>query len=252
MINPFSLQGRMAVVTGGGTGIGLGISKAMIAAGAQVIILGRRESILKEAAVEIGPGCRYLVADINDRKNLPELVNNIEASFGPIDILVNNAGAHLKKLSLDTTDEELDYVMQVNLASGFTLTRECVKRMQPRRRGSVIFISSMTGIFGMEKVIAYGTSKTAVIGMMRMMVTEYASFNVRVNTIAPGWIQSDMLENALNADRERKNKIISRIPYKKFGAGEDIGQAAVYLSSDAAKYVTGVVLPVDGGAAYAF
>jgi len=252
MNNPFSLQGKLAIVTGGGTGIGLGIGKALTASGAQVVIVGRREIVLQEAAKEIGNGCRYIVCDINDRKSLPELVNVVETSFGPIDILVNNAGTHLKKLSLDTSDEEFDYVMQVNLSSAFTLTRECVKRMQQRGNGSVLFISSMTGLFGMEKVIAYGTSKTALIGMMRVMVTEYAAFNVRVNAIAPGWIQSDMLDNALNADTERRDKIISRIPYKKFGSGEDIGQAAVYLSSDAAKYVTGVVLPVDGGAAYAF
>lgn len=252
MSNPFSLQGKLAVVTGGGTGIGLGISKALTAAGAQVIILGRREQVLQEATKEIGPECQYLVCDINDRKKLPAVVDDIEKNFGAINILVNNAGAHLKKLSLDTTDEEFDYVMQVNLASAFTLTRECVKKMQQRRSGSVLFISSMTGIFGMEKVTAYGTSKTALIGMMRGMVTEYSAFNVRVNSIAPGWIQSDMLEKALNADIERKNKIISRIPYKNFGSGEDIGHAAVYLSSDAAKYVTGVVLPVDGGAAHVF
>jgi gluconate 5-dehydrogenase len=101
-------------------------------------------------------------------------------------------------------------------------------------------------------VVAYGTSKTALLGMMRMMVMEYSGFNVRVNAIAPGWIKSDMLETALNADEERKNRIIRRIPRGEFGTSEDIGLAAVYLCSEAAKYVTGVVLPVDGGATYAF
>ncbi|HEY4148170.1 MAG TPA: SDR family NAD(P)-dependent oxidoreductase [Chitinophagaceae bacterium] len=248
----FSLAGKQALVTGGGTGIGYGISNALAAAGAHVILLGRREDVLKKAAAEIGPHCRYVCYDMNDRKEMPALIDGIEKEYGPIDILVNNAGAHLKKPSLDTTDEEFDHVLQVNLASAFTLTRECVRHMQQRRTGAVVFISSMTGLFGMDKVIAYGTSKTALIGMMRMMVTEYSGFNVRVNTIAPGWIQSDMLDTALNADEARKNKIINRIPYKSFGTGEDIGMAAVYLCSEAARYVTGVVLPVDGGAAYAF
>lgn len=250
--NPFSLSGKLAVVTGGGTGIGLGISKALTQAGANVIIIGRREDVLQQAIIEIGGNTRYVCYDIQDRKGMPALVNEIEGSFGAIDILVNNAGAHLKKLSLDTEDEEFDAIMLTNLASAFTLTRECVKRMQTRRSGSVILISSMTGIFGMDKVIAYGSSKTALIGMMRGMVMEYSSFNVRVNAIAPGWIESPMLEKAMNADEARKNKIMSRIPYKSFGKGEDIGLSVVYLCSDAAKYVTGVVLPVDGGAAYAF
>ena len=248
----FSLAGRQALVTGGGTGIGLGISKALAEAGARVIIIGRREAVLRSAAAEIGNDCRYVCYDMMDRKGMPGLVDTLEAGSGPIDILVNNAGAHLKKPSLDTTDEEFDRILQVNLASAFTLTRECVRRMQQRRAGSVIFISSMTGLFGMDKVVAYGTSKTALLGMMRVMVMEYSAFNVRVNAIAPGWIQSDMLVTALNADEERKNKIMSRIPYKSFGSSEDIGLAAVYLSSAAAKYITGVVLPVDGGAAYAF
>jgi gluconate 5-dehydrogenase len=166
--------------------------------------------------------------------------------------LVNNAGAHLKKPSLETTDEEFDAILQTNLASAFTITRECVKHMSERASGVVLFISSMTGLFGMDKVVAYGTSKTAIIGMMRAMVMEYSSFKIRVNTIAPGWIESDMLTQALSNDKERMNKILGRIPYRCFGTGEDIGSAAVYLCSDAARYVTGMVLPVDGGAAYSF
>jgi gluconate 5-dehydrogenase len=250
--NPFSLKDKLAVITGGGTGIGFGISKAFAESGARVLILGRREKPLQEAVERLGNGCGYLRFDINKRSEIPGLIDRIESGFGEIDILVNNAGAHLKKLSLETSDEEFDHILQVNLASAFTLTRECVKRMEPRRRGSILFISSMTGLFGMEKVVAYGTSKTAVIGMLRGMVMEYSAFNVRVNALAPGWIQSDMLEEALRTDEERKNRIITRIPFKRFGAGEDIGQAAVFLSSDAAGYITGVVLPVDGGAAYAF
>jgi gluconate 5-dehydrogenase len=180
------------------------------------------------------------------------LIQRIENEFGPIDILVNNAGAHLKKPSLETTDEEFDRIIDTNLSSAFTITRECVKYMETRKKGVVLFISSMTGLFGMDKVIAYGTSKTALIGMMRGMVMEYSAFRVRVNAIAPGWIESDMLSEALNNDKERKDKILNRIPYRSFGTGEDIGATAVYLCSDAARYVTGVVLPVDGGAAYSF
>jgi len=248
----FSLAGRRAVITGGGTGIGLGISRALGDAGASLVLIGRRESVLQKAAAELGGDCRYIPYDINDRKGLPDLINRIGTEFGPIDILVNNAGAHLKKPSLETTDEEFDHIIRTNLLSGFTITRECVKHMEQRGAGVILFISSMTGLFGMDKVAAYGTSKTAIIGLMRAMVMEYSAFRVRVNAIAPGWIESDMLNEALNNDKERKEKIINRIPYRSFGTGEDIGAAAVYLCSDAARYVTGVVLPVDGGAAYSF
>ncbi|HWB92114.1 MAG TPA: SDR family oxidoreductase [Puia sp.] len=248
----FSLAGKRAVITGGGTGIGLGISKALSSAGASLILIGRREHVLAKAAKQLGPCCRYVAYDLNNRKGLPQLIQRIENEFGPIDILVNNAGAHLKKPSLETTDEEFDRIIDTNLSSAFTITRECVKYMETRKKGVVLFISSMTGLFGMDKVIAYGTSKTALIGMMRGMVMEYSAFRVRVNAIAPGWIESDMLSEALNNDKERKDKILNRIPYRSFGTGEDIGATAVYLCSDAARYVTGVVLPVDGGAAYSF
>jgi len=248
----FSLEGQQALVTGGGTGIGYGISQALAAAGARVIVLGRREALLQQAVAQLGEGCRYVRYDMDRREGIPSLIEDIEKKYGAIDILVNNAGVHLKKLSLETSDEEFDRVLQTNLSSVFTLTRECVRHMKERRSGSVIFISSMTGLFGMDKVIAYGTSKTALIGMMRVMVMEYSADNIRVNAIAPGWIRSDMLQAALDADKERKDKIMGRIPFKDFGSSEDIGLAAVYLSSNAAKYVTGVVLPVDGGAAYAF
>lgn len=248
----FSLSGKRAVITGGGTGIGFGISMALSDAGADLVLIGRRECVLQKAATQLGRGCRYIAYDIDDRNGLPGLIDRISTEFGDIDILVNNAGAHLKKPSLETSDEDFDRILHTNLLSAFTITRECVKHMRPRNTGVVLFISSMTGLFGMDKVVAYGTSKTAIIGMMRAMVMEYSAFRVRVNAIAPGWIESAMLTEALSNDKERKEKIINRIPYRSFGTGEDIGAAAVYLCSDAAKYVTGVVLPVDGGAAYSF
>ena len=245
-----SLKGKIALVTGGGTGIGLGITKAFLEAGARVIITGRRQTILDDAVASLGKNCHGRSFDMNQRKGIPLFIDSLENEFGALDILVNNAGAHLKKDALETTDEEFDYIMQINLASVFSMTRECVSRMKQRQSGAILLISSMTGLFGMEKVTPYGTSKTALIGMMHNMVTEFSAFNVRVNAIAPGWIQSDMLEKALDSDLERKTRIMNRIPYKSFGQPEDIGNAAVFLCSPAAGYITGVLLPVDGGAAY--
>ncbi len=250
--NAFSLEGKTALITGGGSGIGLGIAKEFIKANAKVILTGRREALLKNACAELGENAKYVVSDLSVLSTIPELVTNIESKFEGIDILVNNAGIHLKKWAQDTTDEEFFMIIQTNLLSVFALTREVAKGMIERKNGSIILISSMAGLFGIDRVSAYGTSKTALIGLMNNLVTEYSRDNVRVNCIAPGWITSDMFLNAINQDADRKQKIINRIALPDFGTPEDIGNAAVYLSSHAGRYVTGVVLPVDGGATVNF
>lgn len=251
-LSAFSLQNKTALITGGGTGIGLGISKAMIAAGAKVIITGRREAVLKEAQNQLGENCSYFVFDMLDKANIPPLIDKIETQVAPIDILVNNAGIHLKKWALDTSDEEFENIIQTNLISVFSLSRTCAKKMAERASGSILFIGSMAGIFGIDRVSAYGTSKAALTGLMQNLVTEFSAHNIRVNTIAPGWIESPMFLNAISADPERKQKIVNRIAMPGFGSPDDIGHAAVFLASNAARYITGVVLPVDGGAAVNF
>lgn len=248
----FSLSGKLALVTGGGTGIGLGISKALISAGARVVITGRREEMLKDAVAELGEQASYTVFDITDKDKIPSLVSFITEEFGPIDILVNNAGIHLKKPAQETSDEDFANILNTNLLSVFALTRACASQMIERRSGSIILIGSMAGIFGVDKVIAYGTSKSALSGLMNGLVTEYSKHNVRINTIAPGWIESPMFFKAINTDPARKEKIVNRIAMPGFGTTADIGHAAVFLSSDAARYITGVLLPVDGGAVVNF
>lgn len=251
-VQVFSLAGKTALITGGGTGIGLGIAKAMVSAGADVIITGRRESVLQQAKQQLGPTCQYYVFDVLDRASIPAFFDTIEASGVTIDILVNNAGIHLKKTAIETTDEQFDEVIQTNLLSVFSLTRECAKRMIRRQGGSIILIGSMAGLFGIDRVVAYGTSKTALTGLMNNLVPELSGHNVRINTIVPGWIESGMMLQAVNADEQRKQKIMNRIAMGRFGNTADIGHAAVFLSSAAARYITGVLLPVDGGAAINF
>ncbi|MEP7375266.1 MAG: SDR family oxidoreductase [Chitinophagaceae bacterium] len=247
--NIFSLHGKLALITGGGTGIGLGIAKAFISSGAQVIITGRRKDVLCAAVSMLGSNASYIQNDITDLEQIPLLILHVEEQFGSIDILVNNAGVHLKKWAQDTTDEEFFKVMNTNLLSVFSLTRACAERMLKRRSGCILMISSMTALFGMNQVSAYGVSKTALTGLVKALVAEYSKSNVRVNAIAPGWIESDIFFNAIDTDAERKQKIVNRIAMEGFGKPEDIGYAAVYLCSEAARYVTGVILPVDGGAA---
>jgi len=251
-LEAFSLAGKIALVTGGGTGIGLGISKALIDAGAQVVITGRRETVLQEAIKELGDQAFYRVNDITDKTAIPQLVQDIETNIGPIDILINNAGIHHKALAQDTSDFDFERIIQTNLLSVFSLTRECASYMLKRKSGSIIMISSMAGLFGIDKVVAYSVSKTALTGLVNTLVTEYSKSNVRVNAIAPGWIESNMFLNAINQDEKRKQQITNRIAMDHFGKPEDIGNAAVFLSSEAARYITGVILPVDGGATVNF
>lgn len=248
-LEKFSLDGKVALVTGGGTGIGLGISKALIAAGAKVVITERRESVLVEATKELGIAAYFRVNDITELDAIPPLVDDIEKNIGAIDILVNNAGIHHKAWAQDTTDADFARIIQTNLLSVFSLTRTCAKYMLERKRGSIIMISSMTALFGIDRVVAYGVSKAALTGLVNSLVTEYSKDNVWVNAIAPGWITSNMFLKAIDKDVARKEKITNRIAMDHFGEPEDIGDAAVFLSSNAAKYITGVILPVDGGAA---
>ncbi|MDX2246345.1 MAG: glucose 1-dehydrogenase [Bacteroidia bacterium] len=250
--NPFSLEGKIALITGGGTGIGLGIAQSMVAAGAKVVISGRREDVLKTAVGSLGQNAAYEINDISDQAGIPEFVNTLEKRFGKIDILVNNAGIHLKKYAQDTTDEEFLRVIQTNLLSVFSLTRECARGMLSRQSGSIIMISSMAALFGIDRVVAYSTAKTALTGLINTLMTEYSPHNVRINGIAPGWIESEMFYKAINSDPARKAKIENRIAMPGFGKPEDIGNASVFLASDAARYISGVILPVDGGAAVNF
>lgn len=251
-LEAFSLKGKLALVTGGGTGIGLGISKALVDAGARVVITGRRESILKEATSSLGIQANYRVNDLNERDKIPFLVEDIEKNIGTIDILVNNAGIHHKAWAQETTDSDFERILQTNLISVFSLTRECAHNMLQRKKGSIIMIGSMAGLFGIDRVVAYGVSKSALTGLVNSLVTEYSKDNVRVNAIAPGWIESNMFLTAIDQDPQRKKKIVDRIAMDHFGTTEDIGNAAVFLSSDAAKYITGTILPVDGGATVNF
>jgi len=248
----FSLAGETAVVTGGGSGLGLGVARAFVAAGARVAIIGRRETVLREACAELGPQTSYFVRDVTEKGAASELLEEVEAKIGPVTILVNNAGVHLKKPVLETTEEEFLGVLQTHVIASFAWTRAAASSMIRRRHGSVIFLSSMTAFMSIPLVIAYTTAKTAVVGLVRGMAAELSPCGVRVNAIVPGWIESPMLHQALDRDPERKARILQRTPMGKFGSPEDIGAAAVYLCSPAGRFVTGILLPVDGGASVGF
>lgn len=250
--SPFLLDGKTALITGGGTGLGFGISKAFLDAGAKIIITGRRENVLQDACKKLGDGADYRVQDVSDQSSAPGFVKGVEADFGPIDILVNNAGINLKKYFLEVTDEEFNKIIQTNVAGLFSLTREVGKFMVERKKGSIVNITSMAAIYGISGVTAYSSSKTALLGLTRTLAVDLSPFGVRVNAIAPGFIDSPMLRKAFDSDPDRERRVLQRTPMHSLGKAEDIAYAALYLASDAAKFVTGVNLPVDGGNSIGF
>jgi NAD(P)-dependent dehydrogenase (short-subunit alcohol dehydrogenase family) len=251
-LSVFSLAGRVALITGGGTGIGLEIARCMVQAGATVIITGRRESVLQASAADLGVGAKYIVNDVCDLSASDALVEQVEATYGPLDILVNNAGINMKKPALEVTDEDFSRIIHTNLNAVFALTRAAAKRMVARRSGTILMISSMAAYYGIDRVVAYAASKSAVEGMVKVLASEFSAHGVRVNAIAPGFIETEMSRTAMNSDPERRDRAMRRTPMGKFGRPEDIGQAAVFLASDAARYITGVSLPVDGGNSIGF
>lgn len=243
---------KIAIVTGGGSGLGLAIAKAFTQNNITTIIVGRDEEKLKAASLQLGEKCFYKTCDLNNLASIPALIENIINEFGQIDILVNNAGINQKKNFTEVTDEEFNHVLTTNLTAVFSISREVVKHMLPRNSGCIINISSMAAQYGLPKVIAYSASKTAIDGLTRAMAVELSPQGIRVNAIAPGFIYSAMTAKALDSDPERKAKVFNRTPMGKMGQPEDIGAAALYLASDGANYVTGIVLPVDGGNSIGF
>jgi len=248
----FRLDGEIALITGGGSGLGLGMARAMHAAGAQVVLVGRRAEMVQDAAEDLGGGAHWEAADVTAYDTIPALVERVRARVGPISILVNNAGINFKKPAVETSVEEFGGMLDTHVLAAHNLTRCVLPGMLSARHGSILFTASMTSLIGMPGVIAYSAAKSAYVGMVRALSTEVAGQGVRVNAIAPGWIESAMLRKALDGDPARSDRILQRTPMGRFGAPEDIGLAAVYLCSPAANFVTGVLLPIDGGASQGF
>ncbi len=248
----FSLKGETALITGGATGIGLGIAEALVASGAKVILASRNEAALKEAAGRLGERADYRVFDVTQFDTCPALIDSIRRQHGPVTTLVNNAGNHLKKPAEDVTEEEMLGVLNVHVLGASALSRCVAGDMLAAGTGHILFIASMTSYLGQPQVSAYTAAKSACLGLVRAFTADWAPRGIRVNAIAPGWIDTAILHRAIDGDPERKAKILGRTPMARFGQIEDIGWAAAYLCSPAAKFITGVCLPVDGGALIGF
>jgi len=247
-----SEEHKVALITGGSSGIGLAIAERFAGNGMKVVIVGRNLNKLISASKKIGNNCFHEQSDLSLLENIPLLVNNVMKKFGRLDILVNNAGIHMKKPLEEVTDADFRQVIETNQVSVFSLSREVTKIMVKQKSGTIINISSMASRYGMPNVIGYTAAKSAVEGMTRAMAVELSPLGIRVNCIAPGFIETEMSSRALNNDPERKRRVLERTPARKLGQPLDVANAAYFLASEEAGFITGVILPVDGGNSIGF
>jgi 3-oxoacyl-[acyl-carrier protein] reductase len=241
------LANQIAVVTGAGRGIGRAIALKFAAEGADVVCVSRTQENSEKVAAEIralGRRAWALAVDVSDSAAVSAAAGKILADCGKIDILVNNAGVTRDGLLMRMSDEDWDAVLDTNLKGAFHFTREFFRVFAKHRAGRIINISSVIGLIGNPGQCNYAASKAGLIGFTQSVARELASRGVTVNAIAPGFIETDMTSD-LNA--ELKANILKQIPMGKFGSAEDIADAALFLASPSARYVTGQVLTVDGG-----
>ncbi|MCX2748742.1 SDR family oxidoreductase [Arthrobacter sp. MI7-26] len=249
-MNPFDLTGRLAVVTGAKRGIGFAMAQALAAAGADIIgvsaSLDPESSAIADRVRESGRDFSGHRVDFADRAQVTAFADRLAANDRPVDILVNNAGTIRRSPASEHPLGWFDQVLEVNLTSGFLLSQILGRRMLEAGRGRILFTASLLSFQGGINVPGYAAAKSGVAGLVRALSNEWAGRGVTVNGIAPGYIATDNT-HALQHDPDRSRAILERIPAGRWGLADDIGGAAVFLASDAASYVTGAILPVDGG-----
>ncbi|HBK05052.1 MAG TPA: gluconate 5-dehydrogenase [Acetobacteraceae bacterium] len=242
----FSLANRVALVTGSSRGLGLAIATGLAAAGARVILHGRNPDRLATTAAAFPSPAGTLAFDVSDTAATKAAFETIAKEHGRLDILVNNAGVIPRKPLLETTDEEWASVIDSNLSAYFRLSREAARLMVPAKSGRIIMISSIMGIVGRPTIPGYVTAKAGLHGMVRGLSAELAPLGITVNAIAPGFMPTDATDT-LHKDAKFNEWIASRAPMGRWGKPSELAGPAVFLASDAASYVTGHILVVDGG-----
>ena len=247
MANPFSLEGKVALVTGGNTGLGQGIAVALAQAGADVAVAGiapPTETIAK--ITSLGRRCLAIEANLISIEPVERVIRETIDGLGGLDILVNNAGLIRRADAVDFSEQDWDDVMNVNIKSAFFISQAAGRHFIAQGRGKIINIASMLSFQGGIRVPSYTASKSGIAGITRLLANEWAAKGINVNAIAPGYMATDNTA-ALRADEDRNKSILDRIPAARWGTPEDLGGTAVFLASSASDYVNGAVLPVDGG-----
>jgi 2-deoxy-D-gluconate 3-dehydrogenase len=248
--NPFDLGGKVAIVTGGNGGIGLGMARGLAEAGAAVAIVGRNEAKSNAAAAELrqhGAKAIAVVADVTDTAAVAEMIARTTGEFGRLDILVNNAGITVRKPPHLLDLAEWDSVIKTNLTSAFLCSQAAYPAMKAAGGGKIVNIGSMMSIFGASFAPAYAASKGGIVQFTRSCAVAWASDNIQVNAVLPGWIDTDLTKRARQEIDGLHDKVLARTPAARWGAIADFAGIAVFLSSASSDFVTGTAIPVDGG-----
>tara|TARA_B100000686_G_scaffold346131_1_gene432059 strand:+ start:1653 stop:2402 length:750 start_codon:yes stop_codon:yes gene_type:complete len=240
------LKNKTAIITGGATGIGLACARLFVKEGARVCLFGRRQNLLNQVTDKLGNSALAVSGDVTNQENIRNLVRETLKSFGQIDILINNAGVFISSAFHETKNSQWDSVMESNLRGVFLLTREVLPHMVEKGGGSLVNVSSILGIVAASGVAAYNVSKAALNQFTRSIAVEYGERGIRCNSVCPGLIATDMTAD-LMANQDLMDDWKKNYPLGRFGKPEDAANACLYLASDEASFVTGVILPVDGG-----
>ena len=240
------LKNKTAIITGGGSGIGLATARAFCKEGAKVILFGRRKENLVSAANELGDSVLIVQGDMTHNDDLDQLINKTLNNFKGIDILVNSAGLFNGAPLHEISDSQWDEMMDINIRSVFQLTRRVLPIMMAQKSGSIVHISSILGLIAVPQVAAYNVSKGALNQFSRSIAVEYGPYGIRSNSICPGLIETDMTADLMK-DTSLMQEWSKEYPIGRFGKPEDVASACLFLASEESSFITGTVLPVDGG-----
>ncbi|MBI4593299.1 MAG: glucose 1-dehydrogenase [Candidatus Rokubacteria bacterium] len=246
----FDLKGRVAVVTGGNGGIGLGMARGLAQAGARIVVAARNQAKSRAAVAALeglGAEAVALAVDVADEASVAGLVQAVGDRWGRLDVLVNNAGINIRKPVQDLAPAEWRRILDTNLTSAFLLSRAAYPVMKARGGGKVINIGSMLSIFGAAFAPAYGASKGGVVQLTRSLATAWARDNIQVNVVLPGWIDTDLTRQARREVPGLDETVLKRTPAGRWGVPDDLAGIAVFLAGPASDFITGAAIPVDGG-----
>jgi 2-deoxy-D-gluconate 3-dehydrogenase len=249
-VGAFDLKGRVAVITGGNGGIGLGMGRGLAEAGAAVVVAARNKEKSGRAVAELrglGAEAEAVEVDVADEGSIDALVKATLARFGRLDVLVNNAGMNIRKPVESLKLDEWRQVIDVNLTSAFLASRACYPVMKKQGRGKIINIGSMMSIFGASFAPAYAASKGGMVQLTKAMAAGWATDNIQVNAVLPGWIDTELTQRARQQIEGLHESVLRRTPAKRWGIEQDMAGVAVFLASSASDFVTGAAITVDGG-----